>query len=158
MKTSDIHTLVTKIPLFNGVSPGHSRELLADVEVRTFAEGETLCEEGNESQFLFVVLRGTLVIQRQGVDLAHVSAVDIIGEMGVISDSPRCATVKAEEEATVVIIPKNRFHYVIGLDSDLAATLYKNVSTSVFGKLIAMNDHPLEHLGPDSKVKLPTHV
>ena len=158
MKTSDIHTLVTKIPLFNGVSPGHSRELLADVEVRTIAEGETLCEEGNESQFLFVVLLGTLVIQRQGVDLAHVSAVDIIGGMGVISDSPRCATVKAEEEATVVIIPKNRFHYVIGLDSDLAATLYKNVSTSVFGKLIAMHDHPLEHLGPDSKVKLPTHV
>lgn len=157
MKTSDIHTLVTKIPLFQGVQPSHIRELLTDVEIRTFEKGETLCEEGNESQFLFIVLRGKLAIQRQGVDLAHVSAVDIVGEMGVMTDSPRCATVMSEEESTVVIIPKNRFSYVIGLDAELAATIYRNVLTATFAKLQAMNDHMHDHLSGDG-FGLATHV
>ncbi len=149
MKTSDMHTLVRKIPLFHGVEPGYIRELLADVEIQNFKTGETLCEEGNDSRFLFVVLRGKLTIKRQGVDLAHVSAVDIVGEMGVITDSPRCATVTAEEEATVVVIPKSRFSYVIGLDHELAATVYRNVLTATFAKLQSMNDHMHDHLSGD---------
>ena len=157
MKTSDIHTLVTKIPLFQGVQPSHIRELLTDVEIRTFGEGDVLCEEGDESRSLSIVLRGKLAIQLHGVDLAHVSAVHIVGEMGVITDSTRCATVIAEEEATIVIIQKNRFNYVIGHDPELAATVYRNVLTATFSKLQAMNDHMHDHLSADGS-GLATHV
>jgi len=66
--------------------------------------------------------------------------------MGIITESPRCATLVAEEDVTVMTIAKNRFNYAIGLDAELAATIYKNVLNSSFAKLLAMNDHFVEHL------------
>ena len=147
MQTSDIHNLVKKIPLFQGLLPSQIRELLSEGEVQDFSQGSSiLCKEGEESCFLFILLRGKLAVPKGGETLAHLSPVEIVGEMGVITDSPRCATLQAEEDATVMSIAKNRFNYAIGLDAELAATIYKNVLTSSFAKLLTMNDHFLDHL------------
>ena len=101
---------------------------------------------GEESRFLFILLRGKLAVERKGAMIAHLYAVDIVGEMGIITDSPRCATLVAEDDAVAMTIPKNRFNYAIGLDAELAATIYRNLLYSNFGKFQAMNDHFLDHL------------
>ena len=46
----------------------------------------------------------------------------------------------------VMAISKPRFNYVMTLDPEVAAAVYRNVLTSVFGKLNAMNDHFFEAL------------
>lgn len=146
MQTSDILKLVRKIPLFKGLQPSQVRELLSEGEVKAFCEGDVLCKQGEESRFLFILLKGKLAVQKNGTTLAHLEPVEIVGEMGVITDSPRCATLIAEEETAVMAIPKTRFNYAIGLDAELAATIYTNVLQSSFAKLLAMNDHFLDHL------------
>jgi CRP-like cAMP-binding protein len=146
VKTSDIHKLVKKIPLFQGLLPSQIRELLIEGEVQDFSSDQTLCSQGDESRFLFILLRGKLAVQRSGMTLAHLEPVEIVGEMGVITDSPRCATLVTETDTTVMMIAKNRFNYAIGTDPEVAVTIYKNVLTSSFTKLNSMNDHFLDHL------------
>jgi CRP-like cAMP-binding protein len=146
VQTSDILKLVKKIPLFQGLQPSQVRELLAEGDVESFEASHVLCKEGEQSRFLFILLRGKLAVQKDDVTIAHISAVEIVGEMGIITESPRCATLVAEEDVTVMTIAKNRFNYAIGLDAELAATIYKNVLNSSFAKLLAMNDHFVEHL------------
>jgi CRP-like cAMP-binding protein len=146
VQTSDIHNLVKKIPLFTGLLPSQVRELFAEGEVQDFASGSVLCKEGEESRFLFILLRRQIAVQKEGETIAHIAPVEIVGEMGVITNSPRCATLVAEEETTVMTIAKSRFNYAIGMDAELAATIYKNVLTSSFAKLLTMNDHFIEHL------------
>ena len=146
MQTSDIPKLVKKIPLFQGLQPSPVRELPAEGEVKAAKDAEVLCKEGGESRFLFILFRGKVAVQLEGVTIAHLDGVEIVGEMGVITDSPRCATLVAEEDILVMTIPKNRFNYAIGLDAELAATIYKNVLKSSFSKLLAMNDHFMQHL------------
>ena len=45
MQTSDIHNLVKKIPLFQGLLPSQIRELLTDGEVQDFKPDQTLCSQ-----------------------------------------------------------------------------------------------------------------
>lgn len=146
MQTADILKLVKKIPLFQGLQPSQVRELLSEGEVQTFDTSDVLCREGDESRFLFVLLRGRLAVRKGETTIAHIDAVEIIGEMGVITDSPRCATLVADDEVTVMTITKSRFNYAIGSDAELASTIYRNVLKSSFAKLLAMNDHFVEHL------------
>ncbi len=146
MQTSDIIKFVKKIPLFQGLQPSQVRELIVEGEVQAFSQDDVLCREGDENRFLFILLRGKLVVERKGTTIAHTEAVDIVGEMGITTDSPRCATLIAEGDVVTVTIAKNRFNYAIGLDAELAATIYRNVLQSSFAKLLAMNDHFLDHL------------
>lgn len=146
MQTSDILKLVKKIPLFQGLQPSQVRELLSEGEIQSFDADDVLCREGDESRFLFILLRGKIAVVKDEATIAHIEGVEIVGEMGVITDSPRCATLVAEEAVTVMTISKRRFNYAIGMDAELAATIYKNVLNSSFAKLLAMNDHFVEHL------------
>jgi CRP-like cAMP-binding protein len=87
-----------------------------------------------------------LAVQKGGETLAHTTPVEFVGEIGVITDSPRCVTLQAEEDVTIMSIAKARFNYVIGLVAELATTIYKNVLMSNFMKLLTMNGHFLDHL------------
>jgi CRP-like cAMP-binding protein len=62
-----------------------------------------------------------LAVQKGGETLAHMTPVEIVGEIGVITDSPRCATLQAEEDATIMSIAKARFNYVIRLVAELSS-------------------------------------
>jgi CRP-like cAMP-binding protein len=75
----------------------------------------------DEGRFLFILLRGKPAVQRSGMTLAQLEPVEIVCEMdlmGVITASPRCATLVAETDTTVMMIAKNRFNYAIGMDPE----------------------------------------
>ena len=44
-----------------------------------------MCKEGDNSQSMFILLTGEMVAKNEGVVLAHLKPVEILGEMGVIT-------------------------------------------------------------------------
>jgi CRP-like cAMP-binding protein len=94
---------VPRLPLFSSLVPKALEALLAAFELRSVETGGVAITQGEEGREAFVVVRGQLRAERhvEGQDEPTVLAVlgpgAIFGEMALVSDSPRAASVVAEE-------------------------------------------------------------
>ena len=79
-------------------------------EICTFSKfqaDEVIYKFGAASDDLFILLDGQLVAKsKAGIDIAYISPIGIVGEMGVLTDQPRSADVVALEEAVGFVITK----------------------------------------------------
>lgn len=78
-------------------------------EYKTFAPGETIFEEGQEGEFMYVILEGEVEISKGDSPIDNLSAGDIFGEMALVDDSPRSAKARAVSDCRVV--PVNQFDF-----------------------------------------------
>ena len=73
--------------------------------------GDFLLHEGDESSEMYYVQSGTLaVLKRKGDTLNQIGTIisgELVGEMSFLDKSPRCASVKAMSDTTVLIIPND---------------------------------------------------
>ena len=79
--------------------------LAVSLPLETLAPGTHLTTEGTRSGQLYILERGTLAVQREGVSLATIDEPGaIIGEMAVLLGIPHSATVIAKSEARVRVV------------------------------------------------------
>ena len=88
------------VSIFEGLSPAVVEKLAGTLEVRRCEPGASVFKEGDLSRELFVVVSGELEVlkkSRRGRDarIALVGVGDSIGEMSLVDDQPRSATVRA---------------------------------------------------------------
>lgn len=79
-------------------------------EICTFSKfqaDEVIYKFGAASDDLFILLDGQLVAKsKAGIDIAYISPIGIVGEMGVLTDQPRSADIVALEEAVGFVLTK----------------------------------------------------
>lgn len=90
-------------------------------------QGQILFREGTQSDFIFVVEKGEFEVSRRSRDgrveiLDILREDDIFGELGVIENLPRSATVRALQDGVVTIISKE----------EMMATVRKNPKALMF--------------------------
>lgn len=94
---------------------------------KRYLVGETLFAEGEPSDYACRILSGEVDILKQhdgeAVNIGTAKAGEFVGELGVIEDSPRIATVRAASPVTVEVIPKNEFLKRISEDGELSFRL-----------------------------------
>ncbi|MCH8830712.1 MAG: cyclic nucleotide-binding domain-containing protein [Planctomycetes bacterium] len=100
--------LLKRTPLFADVD-GEYLDVLADcLEERSFPPGAVVCTEGEESQDVFLIVRGDAEVQadRDGecVNVGKVSQGDCVGEMAVLGDQPRSATIVAGPQGLETLV------------------------------------------------------
>ena len=82
----------------------------SEIEV---AAGKVLMEQGRSGADAFVVLRGRFVVRRNGRKLAVLTAGDIVGELALLDDGPRSATVECAADGSVLVISRGEFRAVL---------------------------------------------
>ena len=98
-----------RVPLFQGLAPEDLQRLAMVAIERTFAAGVALITEGEPGEELFVILDGRVVVTRREQDgtdryIRAYGAGDHIGELAVLRDRPRAATVRAEAGGVTVLV------------------------------------------------------
>jgi CRP-like cAMP-binding protein/thioredoxin reductase/Pyruvate/2-oxoacid:ferredoxin oxidoreductase delta subunit len=93
-------------------------ELITDgVQVRRCAGGEVLFKEGDAADGLYLIRRGSVMISRmiagREVVLSYLAAGNYVGEMALLTDAPRTATVKAAVTTEVVVLNSETFKRVL---------------------------------------------
>jgi CRP/FNR family cyclic AMP-dependent transcriptional regulator len=87
--------------------------LRPEVPTRNFARGDTIFREGERGDEFFVVVRGKVEIRTGDRQLETLGPNGIFGEMALIDDSPRSATVVALTHVTVAPIREEQFLFLV---------------------------------------------
>lgn len=90
-----------QVPLFSGLTPEDLQRVAAVAREAAFATGATLIEEGARGDELLVILDGQVLVTRRTHDggersIRTYGAGDHIGELAVLRDRPRAASVRAD--------------------------------------------------------------
>jgi len=96
---------------------------------KTFAEGETLFEEGDEGRDLCILLSGSVRVLKRGRAVAVIDEPgSYFGEMSVLLGVPRTATVVAAEESRLLVVPHDHVADFFGETPHLALRIARGLA------------------------------
>ena len=107
--------VISKIPIFERLTPA-DQELLSDLwERRTLKEGDVLFVKGESGSSMFVIEKGTIEIsvplggKDEKLRISHLHEGDFFGELSLIDGQPRTATATAMEECVLLQMKRQEF-------------------------------------------------
>ncbi len=128
-----------KIPLFRHLTYKEQTAVLAVSSTRTFPAAREIVTEGQPGEELYVVVRGRVVIEKGGVEIAELRSGGHFGEMGLIDNAPRSATVRATEPTRVMVIGRAELMNLMRREPVLAVKLLWSFVQVLSDRLRATN-------------------
>jgi CRP/FNR family transcriptional regulator, cyclic AMP receptor protein len=98
------------LPLFAGCSDKELDKVARIGTAITVDPGYVFTKQGRRGYEFFVLVDGSAVCTIDGSEITRYEHGDFFGEMGVLEQAPRSATVTAESTATVLVIDAREFH------------------------------------------------
>ena len=126
--SEDVEATLASVPMFRHLGARPRTRLAQYFCRRSYRAGEVIVRQGDTSMSFYVVLSGTVRIVRHpagddGVDIVEEGPGSFFGEMGVIDDLPRAATVVALEPTECALLAKWDFQRELGADPGIALAL-----------------------------------
>ena len=109
----DLQSLLSKliehVPVFADFTQAELLELLNGAEKRIFAAGNRIISEGDTGNFMYVVINGEARVVKQGNgykkhELGNFGRGDCFGEMALVDQSPRSASIEAVSDCILLRI------------------------------------------------------
>lgn len=120
--------LLKKVPLFAGCSKAELKELALVADELDLKEGRTLVREGRPGREFFILLDGTVRVSRGGRKLNDLGPGEWFGEIALLTDTPRTATVTASSPIRVLVITDRSFRRVVERMPAIALKVLATVS------------------------------
>jgi CRP-like cAMP-binding protein len=102
-------TMLSKVPLFSGLSSRDLTELGRLIDEVTVREGKVLAKEGAPGHEFFVILDGSIAISKGDKHIRDLGPGDHFGELAMIAKVPRTATATAATPATLLVLGHREF-------------------------------------------------
>ncbi len=107
------------------------KKLAAYGSVRKFNPGEKIVREGDSGDEMFIVLQGKVSIEIGDITVGEMGGGDFFGEMSLIDNAPRSATVTATETSLLFAINDKNFERIIAWEPVIAIRIMKSLSKRV---------------------------
>ncbi|PWH15934.1 MAG: hypothetical protein DDG60_04930 [Anaerolineae bacterium] len=116
---------------FKGLKDEELREMADLTQIHTYPAGHVLCQEGAYEDVFYVIAEGNVIITKKIADIAeeHVLRIgskgDLVGEMALIQNAPRAATVRTTTECTVLEMGKQDFQTILSRSPGMAIDIIR---------------------------------
>ena len=116
---------------FKELGDDELRDMAALTEIRTYPPGYVLCHEGAYEDVFYIIADGSVIISKKitGEDSERVLRTlekgDMVGEMALIQNAPRAATVRTVAECTVLEMEKQDFETILSRSPRMAIDIIR---------------------------------
>jgi CRP-like cAMP-binding protein len=117
-----------KVPLFSGCSDKQLQFIATRVEDLEFEPGRVLTEEGHSGGEFFIILSGEAEVKQHGKPINTMGAGDHFGEIALLDNGPRTATVTAKTAMRCLVLSPRQFQDVLHQEAEIAVTLLHSVT------------------------------
>ena len=101
--------LLRRVPLFSPLAPTMLEQIAHKLEPVSAAAGEVVVAEGETSNRFYVIESGEVEITQEGRLLRREGVGDVFGEIGLLRDVPRTATVTAVDDVELLTLSREEF-------------------------------------------------
>ena len=128
---SEATQLLQNVALFSGLDPRELETIARTVHERTFAPGETVAEEGQGGVGFFVIREGNAKVEVGGQEVRTLGPGDHFGEIALITEGPRTATVKADNELKCYGLTPWEFRPLVQTNANIAWKILQALARQV---------------------------
>lgn len=132
--------VLRRIPLFQYMTYKELLSVLSTSRGRHYRQGERVISEGDGSNEMFVIARGRVNVQKGSTTIAELRSGGHFGEMGLVDQAPRSATVVALEPTSALVFDREDVLKLMRRDSLLAVKLLWSFSQVMAERLRHTNE------------------
>ena len=123
-----------RAPLFEDLSRKELTELARLTDDMDAPAGTVLCQEGRVGREFFVIMEGKVEVTQRGKRIGSLGSGDFLGEIALIEDSPRTATVTAKTPLRFFVMTRQGFQKVLdsnpGVERKVLRALARRLASS----------------------------
>jgi CRP-like cAMP-binding protein/ferredoxin-like protein FixX len=110
---------LARVPMFSRLSPVERLELTTLLKPKHYPRGSIVVRQGTPSDGLYIIEVGQVVIERDEQPVASLDEGDFFGEMSLLSDEPRNATVQTLTPTDILVLSAADFRDLLERSADL---------------------------------------
>ncbi len=114
---------LAKMPLFRALNDRELLRVLQVTDVASYEDGQAIIHEGEKGEELYMVLSGRVRVSRGGAEVAALQVGDHFGEMALIRNQPRSATVSSDGASELMVLSRTEFFEILRKEHQLAVKL-----------------------------------
>ena len=126
------YELLRRLPFFSEIEPARLKLLAFMSERVGFDPGKDLCRQGDPADAAYLIIDGEADIILEGpagpITVATLGANEIVGEIGILCDVPRNATVRAKNRLVALRIAKDPFMRMVREFPTMAVSIMRELA------------------------------
>ena len=115
--------MLREVPLLRWCSRRDLQEVAALAEERTVETGVPLIREENPGREFYVVIDGRVEVRRRKRKVAEIGPGGFFGEIALLTDAPRNATVVTTEPTHLLVLRSNQFQALLRSNAPMAVRI-----------------------------------
>ena len=127
MKTKSLPNEMNQVPLFSGLSKSEIKSLKKLMTAVNINSGKTVVREGDVGREFMIIRSGTASVSREGNTFAQLGPGDFFGEMSLLGEGPRSATVTAETDLVLEALNRREFATMLHKNPEIAKKIFENI-------------------------------
>jgi CRP-like cAMP-binding protein len=131
------------VPLFSDLPEDAFARLLADLQLRRFGGGSVILREGDQGKSFFLLARGVVEVSKsvsgESLVLARLADGSVFGEMALVSNEPRSATVRALSHVDLLELTRSDLEKQAGQVESIGRALKKFTRSRMLSNLMALS-------------------
>ena len=124
--------LLKSVPLFSGLDRRHLSSVAKLAHERSYGAGDAIVTEGDQGIGLYVIVSGRVNIKQnnQGseIDLGTMGPGEVFGELALLTNEARQATVRAAEPTTCLVVTAMTFDEMLDASPEVGKTLARTLA------------------------------
>lgn len=120
-----------KVPLFVGISDAQLQRIANGVKERRFEPGASIISAGAAGHGFYLIVQGRAEVERDGRTVRTLGPGDYFGELALVREAPRSATVIAKEPTTCLALTRWDFKGILDANPQIAIRLLETVAARI---------------------------
>lgn len=125
---ADYAHILKRVPLFAEMSEAHLRRIANTARERHFEPGATIVSAGETGHGFYLIVAGRADVQRSGRTVRTLNPGEYFGELALLRDQPRSATVVATAPTTCLTLARWDFRSILDANPTIALHLLDTVA------------------------------